>query len=579
MGVAGSTMSRREWLRHAPLPVIGAAIGTGMIPVQAGAQGPTHGGEMAPGARTYDVTAFGAKGDKVMLCTSAVQAAIDACHKDGGGTAVVPAGVFRIGTVELRSNVTLYLCAGATLLGSASGKDYHAVDAIPLTGDHTLNDGNWALIFAVGAKNVTVAGPGTIDGQGTQFHSPVRGTPAPSGLSGNDRPYHLLFHKCENLTVREISLVDCAYHSVRVIQSRHVHMDQLYIHNRVNSNNDGFHFISAEYVTVSNCIVLAQDDACAMFGSCKFFTITNSTFSTRWSVFRFGGGNPENITVSNCLLYEVYGCPIKFHGSPGSTYKNMSFSNLVMRDVTGPIHISLGPDGKRAKGADGRMTMMDPPVPQDAVAGVAPAEMRNISFNNIHGTVTTNPPQLAESTYTSRYNIGEQHSAIVVSGVGGSVIENISFNNVHLTFGGGGTAEEAARRELPGISGEYFMLGPMPAYGFFARNVKGLTLTDIRLQVSSADLRPALILQRVDDVAINGLSVQADKGVESALRFVDCRDVLVTAPRLLNDTATFLQVEGKRNERITVDGGDVSRARTAVAYERGAVAGVVKHRA
>jgi hypothetical protein len=73
--------------------------------------------------------------------------------------------------------------------------------------------------------------------------------------------------------------------------------------------------------------------------------------------------------------------------------------------------------------------------------------------------------------------------------------------------------------------------------------------------------------------------VQADKGVESALRFVDCRDVLVTAPRLLNDTATFLQVEGKRNERITVDGGDVSRARTAVAYERGAVAGVVKHRA
>lgn len=222
--------------------------------------------------------------------------------------------------------------------------------------------------------------------------------------------------------------------------------------------------------------------------------------------------------------------------------------------------------------------MVDPPVPHEAVPGVAPAEMRNISFSNIHGTVTTNPPQLAESTYTSLYTIGEQHSCIVVSGVGGSVIENISFNNVHLTFGGGGTALEGARRELPAISGEYFMLGPMPAYGFFARNVKGLTLTDIRLQVSAAELRPALILERVADVAINGLTVEVDAKVESALRFVDCKDVLLTAPRLLTSTATFLQVEGAANERITVDGGDISRAGTSIAYQRGAAAGAVRYR-
>ncbi len=56
--------------------------------------------------------------------------------------------------------------------------------------------------------------------------------------------------------------------------------------------------------------MLSQDDACALFGSCKFVTIVNSVFSTRWSVFRFGGGFPENITISNCVLYEVYGRPI-----------------------------------------------------------------------------------------------------------------------------------------------------------------------------------------------------------------------------------------------------------------------------
>jgi hypothetical protein len=47
--------------------------------------------------------------------------------------------------------------------------------------------------------------------------------------------------------------------------------------------------------------------------------------------------------------------------------------------------------------------------------------------------------------------------------VGDAILENISFDDIHLTFGGGGTAEDAARRDLPRIAGEYFMLGPMPA--------------------------------------------------------------------------------------------------------------------
>lgn len=175
---------------------------------------------------------MGPKGDGRTLDTNAIQAAIDACTRDGGGIVVVPPWIFQIGTVELKSNVTLRVTAGAKLLGSADGKQYHAVDSIPLSGDTTLINGNWALLYGVNAKNVAIEGPGTIDGQGYQFHSPVRGTPPPSGLGGHDRPYHLLAYRCEGLAVRNIDLVDCAYHSVRVIQSRRVHMDGIYIHNR-----------------------------------------------------------------------------------------------------------------------------------------------------------------------------------------------------------------------------------------------------------------------------------------------------------------------------------------------------------
>src|SRR5438874_4376899 len=260
-------ISRRNWLGL----VSAASIGSGLVHAAGDTTAP-HEQTAAPdpGARVYNVRDHGAKGDGKTIDTIAVQAAIDACNRDGGGTVLVPAGVFHIGTIEMKTNVTLHITAAGTLLGSADGKQYHPVDAIPLRGDSTLNDGNWALIFAVDAKNFAIEGPGLIDGQGLQFHSPTRGVPPPSGLGGNSRPYHLLFHRCEHLSVRNLRLFQSAYHSVRVIQSKYVHMDGLHIYNRVNSNNDGFHFISAEYVTVSNCNVQTQDDACALFGSCKF---------------------------------------------------------------------------------------------------------------------------------------------------------------------------------------------------------------------------------------------------------------------------------------------------------------------
>ena len=566
--VEDSLLSRREWLGKLALPATGAVIAAGFLdggtPASARTKPAVNNDDL--GARVYNIRTFGAKGDKTTVDTAAVQAAIDACAGDGGGTVLVPAGTFTIGTVELKSNVTLHIAASGTLLGSADGKQYHAVDAIPLRGDTTLNDGNWALLFAVKAKNIAIEGLGTIDGQGAQFHSAVRGTPPPSGIGGNKRPYHVLVYQCENFSVRNISLIDCAYHSIRVIESQRFHADGIYIHNRVNSNNDGFHFISTEHATVSNCIVKCGDDACAMFGACKYITVTNSYFSTRWSVFRFGGGHAENIAVSNCVLREVYGCPMKFQGDPGSEFKNISFSDLVLDDVTGPISISVG---------KGRRRPSDQPLPDE----LPPVVVRNISFNNIHGSVTTNPPhQLSESTLGVGSRPGEGHSAIVLNALDDAVIENISFSNVHLTFGGGGTAEEAARRDVPKVFGEYFELGPIPAYGLYARNVRGITLQNVRFQVSTPELRPAIIFDHVEDAAFNGFGVQGNPDAESVLRFSGTKQTLITAARVLTPSSTFLQIEGEGNDGIVVEGGDLTKAAAAVSFKNGATEGSVKLR-
>lgn len=558
---APSLLSRREWLGKLALPATGAALAAGLLDSQSAAATKHKPDEAAPdlGARVYNIRDHGAAGDGKTVDTAALQAAIDACAKDGGGTVLVPAGTFVIGTTELKSNVTLYIAAGGTLLGSADGKQYHAVDAIPLTGDTTLPDGNWALLFAVKQKNIRIEGPGAINGQGAQFHSAQQGTLAPSGLRGPQRPYFVLLYQCEDVTVRNISMIDCAFHCIRPIESKRLLMQNIYIHSRVNGNNDGFHFISCEYATVSNCVVLCGDDACAMFGSCRNITVTNCFFSTRWSVFRFGGGHAGNISVSNCVLSAVDGCPFKFQGDAGSLFENISFSDIVLDQVTGPISISVG----ATKSREGQEF---PPV-----------VVRNISFSHIHGTVTTAPDTtLPESTLHVDLRPGEAHSAIVLNAINGCTIENISFSDVHLTFGGGGTADEGARRDLPQVFGEYFELGPIPAYGLYARNAKSIALSNVRFQTATQDLRPAVVLDHVEDAAFNGFSVQGDMQAESVLRLTDCKQVMLSATRLLTPSSTFLSVEGAGNENIIVDGGDLSKASSPAVFKSGASANAVK---
>jgi Glycosyl hydrolases family 28 len=549
------------------LPAAGAAIAAGISENNpAFARESAMGNQDDLGARVYNIRSYGARGDKATVDTAAVQAAIDACAADGGGTVLVPAGTFTIGTVELKSNVTLHIAAAGMLLGSGDGKQYHAVDAIPLRGDTTLNDGNWALLFAVHAKNITIEGPGTIDGQAAAFHPASRGATPPSGIGGNKRPYHVLVYQSENFTVRNISLLDCAYHSIRIIESSRIFLDSIYIHSRVNGNNDGFHFISAEYVRLSNCTVKCGDDACALFGSCRYITVTNCYFSTRWSVFRFGGGHAGDISISNCVLKEVYGCPMKFQGDPGSVFENISFSNLVLDDVTGPISISVGRGHWRE--SDGQPPAVVPPV-----------LVRNISFSNIQGNVTAHAPtQLSEGILGVGSRPGEIHSAIVLNAIDDAVLENITFSNVHLTFGGGGTADEAARRDVPKVFGEYFELGPIPAYGLYARGARSLTLDNVRFEVAEPDLRPAVIFDHVEDAAFYGLSVQGNPQAESVLRFSGAKQILITAARALTPSPAFLQVEGEGNEGIIVEGGDLSKAAAITAFKNGANENSVKVR-
>jgi hypothetical protein len=209
--------------------------------------------------------------------------------------------------------------------------------------------------------------------------------------------------------------------------------------------------------------------------------------------------------------------------------------------------------------------------------------VRNIVFEGIQATVApvtdlTNYP-FAVGTPVDGIYAGEHRTCINLTAVDGQFIENIAFRDVHVTFPGGGTAQEVALRQVPQMSGnEYFSFGILPAYGMYARNVKGLTFDNVRFDLATPDLRPALVFDGVEDVAVNGFTTEGNPNAGSLLRFAATRDAFLTACRALKPCATFLQVEGTANERITIAASDLSKAATPLTFNRGAAKGAVNLR-
>ena len=553
-------LSRRQWLGKITLPAV--AAGATMIGLEAHASpGDENKENKLAGAAVYNVRDHGAKGDGKTLDTKAIQAAIDKCFNEKGGTVLIPAGDFLCGTLELKSNVTLHITASGKLLGSPKREDYTAGKGVP------PGNGNIVFLFAVNAQNISIAGKGTVDGNGLAFYNGKGDNTGPgqNGVGGNfDRPHLFIFYQCDNLFLQNTFFKASAYHCVRILKCKQVHIDGIKIYNRVNRNNDGFHFNDCEYVHVINCDIQCQDDACALFGSNKFVTVSNCSFSTRWSIFRFGGGASQNITVTNCLIYDTYGCPIKISAGRASI-ENFTFSNIIMRNVTGPIGIGFsGPSNNN---------------PNNNPQPTTKPFIRNIVFNSIRATVVARPIDHPDIHFGVTVREGEKNSCITLNAMGDYYLENISFTDVHVKYAGGGTAEQAAK-VVPNEAAEYFGVwnhapGGPPAYGMYARNVKGLSLQNVRFEYDEPDARPAVIFDNVEDASINGLSAKGNP-VNELLRFINSKDILLTGTRLLTPSAIFLLVEGSSSRDITVNGGDIQKAKQSLVAEKGALKTAVR---
>src|SRR6185437_8942548 len=116
---------------------------------------------MAAG-KVCDARTYGAKADGTTKDTQAIQNAIDDCAKAGGGTVKLSGGTFLSGPIVLKSNITLDIAKGTTLLGSPDHADYPAKTEFRAPGTQSL-------VSATNAQNIAITGGGTIDGNGESW--------------------------------------------------------------------------------------------------------------------------------------------------------------------------------------------------------------------------------------------------------------------------------------------------------------------------------------------------------------------------------------------------------------------------
>lgn len=317
----------------------------------------------------YNVCDYGAKADGKTLSSQGIQRAVDACAQGGGGTVTVPAGVYKCGTVRLKSNVELHLEHGAVLCASENMSDYNAEDEYEQNyGDC---DEEWRgkhLILCVEQHNVALTGGGVIDGNGGAYY----GAPArfdsyiwKEGLALSKdkeklRPGQTVcFIECEHVKIEGVGLRNTTCWGFFLHGCEHVQIHGVSVFNPpYYANTDGIDIDACRYVTVSDCIIDTGDDAIAVRSAsqrlknknkvCEFITVTNCVLASSSSVFRLGVGYGaiRHVRISNIAIARGgVGLHVlsAFHGHR-TPITDVGFYNISAENVERPLEMLASQD-------------------------------------------------------------------------------------------------------------------------------------------------------------------------------------------------------------------------------------------
>lgn len=461
-------------------------------------------------ALDINILDLGAQPDGKTLNTSFIQEAIDKVNEAGGGKVIIPNGTFLSGSVELKSNVNLFLEDNAILLGSTHFHDYRRLKS-------------WrAIILAESAENIKITGKGTIDGQGetlalemdSLFHVgaiDIGYTFRRMRPGEGDRPQILNISNCKNVEVRDVEIRNSASWVQTYKKCEGVIIDNIKVNSTTYWNNDGMDIDDCNNVTITNCFVNSADDGiCLKSHDRESFNnniyIANCVVRSSASAIKFGTasfGGFKNIKIENIVVYDTYRSAIAIESVDGGHIENVEVNNITATNTGNGIFIRLGerrPDH-------------------------GPGILKNVSITNVRVEIPFEQPDLYYNLRGPELPFFHNPFPNSITGIEGHYVENVVLKDITISHPGRASKGYAhvplyrlagvpeARADYP----EFHMFQELPSWGFYVRHVKGLTFENVNLKVREDDFRPALVFDDVSQLELNNVELSSENKAEQVV--------------------------------------------------------------
>ncbi len=332
-------------------------------------------------AERIDMLKAGAKANGKTLNTRVINATIDRLHRGGGGTLFFPAGTYLTGSIRMKSNITLELEAGATLLFSDNFDDY--LPFVEVRHEGVMMKSFQPLIYAADAENITIKGEGTLDGQGRKWwleffrvmvdlkdngmrdinkYQPMwdvqNDTAAIYAETNKDyvntlqrrffRPPFIQPVRCKRVKIEGVKIINSPFWTVNPEFCEDVTVRGITIDNAPSPNTDGINPESCRNVHISDCHISVGDDCITIKSgrdaqarrlgvACENITITNCTMLSGHGGVVIGSemsGGVRKVTISNCVFDGTdRGIRIKSTRGRGGVVEDIRVSNIVMSNI------------------------------------------------------------------------------------------------------------------------------------------------------------------------------------------------------------------------------------------------------
>ncbi|OHB75973.1 MAG: hypothetical protein A2Z25_13110 [Planctomycetes bacterium RBG_16_55_9] len=473
----------------------------------------------------FNVADNGALGDGKTLCTKAIQKTVYGCASTGGGTVYFPAGRYLTGAIFLKSNVTLHIGEGATLLASTDFEHFPPFKpGWRIRSDDTQRS---SLITGVDLENVAVTGRGTLDGQGKPWWEALRkDNSAKEGepkILTHGRPRVISLYRCRNVRIEGVTIVDSPSWTVHPVGCDNIVVDGISIINPEDGpNTDGVNPESCRNVRIANCFIDTGDDCITLK-------------SGQDEEGRMKARPTENVTITNCVMYKGHGAVVIGSEMSGGV-RNVTASNIVC----------VGTDrAVRIKSTRGR-------------GGV----VENIRYSNFV-VENVREPIYITNFYTKTAPEPVSERTPIFRDI---AISHFTIKNSPLT------AKILGLPEMPIQQLRITDLTASTKIGFQCDSVDGLELHNVQVNVESG---PAFEIGNSKNLELDGITTQKPRADEPVVRLERVREVFVRGCRAFAGTGDFLELCGNTTGNVVLIGNYFAAAKKPFVLKEGAPEGAV----